>query len=211
MKKTVQKSYANKSDSQLITLFRQGHEDVMDFIMVKYKSLVRAKAKSMFILGGDSEDLIQEGMIGLMKAVRDYSEDQGTSFSTFANLCVSRQIYTAIERAGRQKHIPLNQYISLYDEEESGDQEKKPPLIETIESESESNPETLYFGKEFTQDFIKRLQERLSPLEIDVLSLHILGNDYRTIGEILEKPPKTIDNAIQRSKQKAIRLLKEDE
>lgn len=195
-------------DEQLIRKLRLGEDDVMDYIMVKYKSMVRKKARAMYLLGGENEDLIQEGMIGLIKAVRDFDESLGASFASFAELCVSRQMYTAIEASKRKKHLPLNSYVSLYEESESEGEGKKLALIDTIEPEQENNPEALYFGKEYTEALIEQLKETLSPLENHVLYLHLMGTDYRTIAELLDKSPKAIDNALQRIKNKAEKMRK---
>ena len=181
-------------DEQLIADFNNGESEIMDYIMMKYKSMVRKKARAMYLIGGENEDLIQEGMIGLIKAVRDYDISQRASFASFAELCVSRQMYTAIEASKRKKHIPLNSYVSLYEEGESTDEEKKLPLIDTIEPEIENNPEALYFGKEFTEAFVDELKQNLSALENHVL--YLLG-----------KSPKAIDNALQRIRNKAGKLL----
>ena len=195
-------------DEQLIRKLRLGEDDVMDYIMVKYKSMVRKKARAMYLLGGENEDLIQEGMIGLIKAVRDFDESLGASFASFAELCVSRQMYTAIEASKRKKHLPLNSYVSLYEESESEGEGKKLALIDTIEPEQENNPEALYFGKEYTEALIEQLKETLSSLENHVLYLHLMGTDYRTIAELLDKSPKAIDNALQRIKNKAEKMRK---
>lgn len=161
----------------------------------------------MYLLGGENEDLIQEGMIGLIKAVRDYRPEQGASFQSFAELCVSRQMYSAIEASKRKKHMPLNSYVSLYESGETEGDEKKMPLIDTIEPSRENDPETLYFSREYTEAFVEQLKEQLSPLENHVLYLHLMGTDYRTIAEILEKSPKSIDNALQRIRTKAGKML----
>lgn len=195
------------SDEELIIRLREGEQEVMDYLMDKYKNLVRDKAKSMYILGGDTEDLIQEGMIGLIKAVRDFDVTQKTSFSSFAELCVSRQMYSAIEASNRKKHLPLNSYISLYEDSEQEGEGRSLPLIDTIESSKENDPEVLYFGKEYTEAFAEQLKELLSPLENHVLYLHLMGTDYRTIAELLGKSPKSVDNALQRIKTKAQKIL----
>ena len=197
--------YEKMTDEQLISELRSGNREIMDFIMVKYKSMVRRKARAVFLLGGENDDLIQEGMIGLIKAVRDYDENQGTSFASFAERCVSRQMYSAIEASKRKKHIPLNSYISLYDAGEG--EEDNVPLIDTIEPEQENDPEALYFGREYTEAFIDQLKERLSTFENHVLYLHLMGTDYKTIAELLEKSPKSIDNALQRIRGKAEKML----
>ena len=161
----------------------------------------------MYLLGGENEDLIQEGMIGLIKAVRDFDETQKTSFSSFAELCVSRQMYSAIEASNRKKHLPLNSYVSLYEDSEQEGEGRSLPLIDTIESSKENDPEVLYFGKEYTEAFAEQLKELLSPLENHVLYLHLMGTDYRTIAELLGKSPKSVDNALQRIKTKAQKIL----
>lgn len=201
--------YDRLTDEQLIERLRAGEREIMDHLMVKYKSMVRKKARAMYLLGGENEDLIQEGMIGLIKAVRDYDEKQGASFVSFADLCVSRQMYSAIEASKRKKHIPLNSYISLYESGE--DEEDSVPLIDTIEPEQENDPEALYFGKEYTEAFIDQLKERLSTFENHVLYLHLMGTDYKTIAELLEKSPKSIDNALQRIRGKAEKMLHQTE
>lgn len=201
------RKYDTVTDEQLIAEFQSGNSEIMDYMMVKYKSMVRKKARAMYLIGGENEDLIQEGMIGLMKAVRDYDNALGTSFSSFAELCVSRQMYSAIEASRRKKHMPLNSYISLYAEEEGTEDEKQLPLIDTIASAVENDPEALYFGKEFSEAFVEKLKEKLSLLENHVLYLHLMGTDYRTIAELLGKSPKSIDNALQRIKNKAAGLL----
>ena len=200
--------YSKVADEQLIADLRNGESEIMDYLMVKYKYMVRQKARAMYLMGGENEDLIQEGMIGLIKAVRDFDPSQGASFSSFAELCVSRQMYTAIEASQRKKHFPLNSYISLYEEGENIEDGKGLPLIDLIEPTVENDPEALYFGKEYTEEFADQLQKNLSPLENHVLYLHLLGTDYRKIAELLEKSPKTIDNAIQRIRTKAGKLLK---
>lgn len=199
-------TYNKIPDEQLIRRLRNGEDEIMDYLMIKYKSMVRRKARAMYLIGGDNDDLIQEGMIGLIKAVRDFDSEAGQSFSGFAELCVSRQMYSAIASSKRKKHIPLNSYVSLYDEGNHED-EKALPLIDTIEPEVENNPETLYFGKESSEAFIEELKENLSDLENRVLYLHMLGTNYRDIANLLDKSPKTIDNALQRIRTKTGKLL----
>ena len=199
--------YDRMTDEQLLCDYKNGNQEIMDYLMVKYKSIVRKKARAMYLLGGENEDLIQEGMIGLIKAVRDFDVTQKTSFSSFAELCVSRQMYSAIEASNRKKHLPLNSYISLYEDSEQEGEGRSLPLIDTIESSKENDPEVLYFGKEYTEAFAEQLKELLSPLENHVLYLHLMGTDYRTIAELLGKSPKSVDNALQRIKTKAQKIL----
>ena len=190
------------TDEQLICRLRDGETAITDYIMDKYKYLVRKKAKAMYLLGGENDDLIQEGMIGLFKAVRDYDVEQEASFHSFADLCISRQMYTAIKLSQRQKHMPLNSYVSLYDEGDESGEERKPPLIDQIKTAKDNNPEDLFLDKEYFAMMEKKLKERLSDLESRVLHLHLMGEDYRTIAKLLDKSPKSIDNALQRIKQK---------
>lgn len=199
--------YDRMTDEQLLCDYKNGNQEIMDYLMVKYKSMVRKKARAMYLLGGENEDLIQEGMIGLIKAVRDFDVTQKTSFSSFAELCVSRQMYSAIESSNRKKHLPLNSYVSLYEDSEQVGEGRSLPLIDTIESSKENDPEVLYFGKEYTEAFAEQLKELLSPLENHVLYLHLMGTDYRTIAELLGKSPKSVDNALQRIKTKAQKIL----
>ena len=199
--------YDRMTDEQLLCDYKNGNQEIMDYLMVKYKSMVRKTARAMYLLGGENEDLIQEGMIGLIKAVRDFDVTQKTSFSSFAELCVSRQMYSAIEASNRKKHLPLNSYISLYEDSEQEGEGRSLPLIDTIESSKENDPEVLYFGKEYTEAFAEQLKELLSPLENHVLYLHLMGTDYRTIAELLGKSPKSVDNALQRIKTKAQKIL----
>ena len=146
--------YEKMTDEQLIQKLRDGDNRIVDYIMEKYKNLVRKEANAMYLLGGENEDLIQEGMIGLIKAVRDYDPDQGASFASFAELCVSRQMYSAIEASKRKKHIPLNSYVSLYDMTE-----EKEPLINTMEAHKNSNPEELLVSQEYAELLESKLEE----------------------------------------------------
>ena len=193
--------YDKMTAEQLIANLRSGEKEITDYIMDKYKFLVRKKAKAMYLLGGDNDDLIQEGMIGLFKAVRDYDEKQETSFHSFAELCISRQMYTAIEASKRQKHIPLNSYVSLYEEDD------EQPLIDTIQAVKESNPEELFLNKEYLEMLEGELKNNLSDLENRVLYLHLQGEDYQTIARLLDKSSKSIDNALQRIKGKTEKII----
>ena len=194
--------YDTMADEQLLRKLREGESDITDYIMDKYKYLVRKKAKAMYLLGGENDDLIQEGMIGLFKAIRDYDTSQETSFYSFADLCISRQMYTAIKLSQRQKHMPLNSYVSLYERREDADEEKQQPLIELLRAEKDNNPEELFLDKEYFLMLEQELKERLSDLESRVLHLHLMGEDYHSIAKLLDKSPKSIDNALQRIKKK---------
>ena len=199
------KQYEKMTDEQLIKDLRAGNSEIMDFLLDKYKPLVRRKTRAMYLLGGENEDLIQEGMIGLFKAVQDYNVEQDASFFSFAKLCITRQMYSAIEASKRKKHSPLNSYISLY---EKGEDQSS--LIDTMEAQEETNPEELFVSKEYAELIESRLEESLSDLENRVLYLHLLGTDYRTIAKLLDKSPKTIDNALQRIKGKTEKILESE-
>ena len=201
------KKYETMKDEQLIRKLRDGETAITDFIMDKYKSMVRKKARAMYLLGGENDDLIQEGMIGLFKAVRDYDLEQETSFYSFAELCVSRQMYTAIKNSQRQKHMPLNSYVSLYEQGIEAEEGKQTPLIDQLQSKKDNNPEELFLDKEYFATLEQELKERLSDLENRVLYLHLMGEDYRSIAKLLDKSPKSIDNALQRIKQKISTIL----
>lgn len=199
----MNKNYEPYSDEELILMQREGEEQITDYIMDKYKNLVRSKAKSMYILGADREDLIQEGMIGLFKAVRDYDSGRDASFFTFADLCVSRQMYTAVQAAGRQKHAPLNTYISLYansaDHIEKGEERE---LIHSLISQSERSPEEVIIDKENVELLEKTIDKELSDFEKQVLDLYLTGMKYGQIAKVLGKDEKSTDNALQRIKSK---------
>ncbi|MCI6091444.1 sigma-70 family RNA polymerase sigma factor [bacterium] len=201
--------YEKMTDEQLISRLRGGEKPIMDFLMEKYKGLVRQKAKAMYLWGGENDDLIQEGMIGLFKAVEDYEPDAGASFYSFAELCISRQMYTAIKASQRKKHLPLNSYVSLYTSGKREDGKEALPLAETIEAGAESNPEELLLNTEYANAFEEELKDQLSKLENRVLYLHLMGMDYLKIAEVMDKSPKAIDNALQRIKGKARHILEE--
>lgn len=198
-------NYGQMTDEQLIRRLREGDKSITDYIMEKYKNLVRKEANAMYLLGGENDDLIQEGMIGLFKAVQDYDVEQETSFYSFAKLCITRQMYSAIEASKRKKHSPLNSYVSLY--EKHGEQGL---LMDTMEARGESNPEELLVSREYAELLEMKLEENLSDLENRVLYLHLLGTDYKTIARLLDKSPKTVDNALQRIKSKTEKILENE-
>lgn len=201
----MKKNYEDCDDEELILRLRDGEESIIDYIMDKYKNLVRSKAKSMYILGADRNDLIQEGMIGLFKAVRDYDTGRDASFFTFADLCVSRQMYTAIQAAGRQKHTPLNTYISLYAnsaEQDADGRDGEWELTGSMILPSEKNPEELLIDKENLERLEKTIEKELSGFEKQVLDLYLTGMKYSQIARVLGRDGKSTDNALQRIKSK---------
>lgn len=200
----MEQPYSELSDEELIERLRDGEEPITEYIMNKYKNLVRSKAKSMYILGADSEDLIQEGMIGLFKALRDYDAGRDASFLTFAELCISRQMYTAVQASRRKKHIPLNTYVSLYSdaaERGEGDGEHM-ELVNAIVSQSGQNPEDTVIDRENLQVLEQIIDQELSSFEKQVLDLYLTGMSYVQIARVLGKDGKSADNALQRIKSK---------
>ena len=198
--------YGDCTDEELIQSLRDGDDRVMDFLMEKYKGLVRSKAKSMYLLGADGEDLIQEGMIGLFKAVRDYDAGRDASFFTFADLCISRQMYTAVQASTRKKHAPLNRYVSLSQDAFSEDENGGRPAFEPEDSR-ERNPEELVIARENAELLEKTIEKELSPLEKQVLDLHLTGMGYVQIARVLGRDTKSTDNALQRIRGKLRRAL----
>lgn len=200
-------NFEQESDEALIDRLRDGEKSIIDYIMDKYKYLVRSKAKSMYILGADKEDLIQEGMIGLFKAVRDYDCGRDASFFTFAELCISRQMYTAVQAAQRQKHLPLNSYISLSGEGQDTDKPGTEPE-ELLSTGQGSDPESLFLDKERMEYLEAQIDKELSVFEKQVLDLYLTGMSYSQIAKVLGKDEKSSDNALQRVKTKIRKILK---
>ena len=192
-------------DEEIVGLIREGDDDALEFLINKYKNFVRAKARSYFLIGADREDIIQEGMIGLYKAIRDFRGDKLSSFRAFAELCITRQIITAIKTATRQKHIPLNSYISLnkpiYDEDSDR------TLLDVISGSKIADPEELIVSKEEFDNIEEKMGEILSSLEWKVLMYYLEGKSYQEIAVDLKRHVKSIDNALQRVKRKVERYL----
>ena len=201
--KTRNEKYSGLTDEEMISLFRDGDQEAMERLLEKYKGMVLGKAKSMYILGGDSEDLIQEGMLGLFKAVRDFDSGRDASFRTFAQLCVTRQLYTAVKASARKKHLPLNSAVSLSSplREENGD-ERDEELLDFLEADPSSNPEEYLIGQEETERLEEMIEKELSPLEKQVLDLYLTGMGYVEIAHVLNRDEKSTDNALQRIRAK---------
>ena len=195
------KDWETYNDEELVLMGQQGNHQAMDEVIERYKSVVRKKANTLFLAGADSEDLIQEGMIGLYQAYRDYTPEKKASFKTFANICISGQMNKAVEAAGRNKHIPLNKYVSLFSETdtEEGDGEM---LESQLLTEGIDDPQDLYIDKENVQRLIERIKRILSPLEWEVFIRYIDGASCRQIGEELGKNEKAIGNARDRIRSK---------
>ena len=192
--------YENLSDEELVELSASGDRRATEFILAKYKNLVKSRAKAYFLAGADRDDIVQEGMIGLFKAVRDFDVTKQASFRWFAELCVKRQIITAVKSSTRQKHMPLNSYVSLSEPlyEEASERE----LVEMIAQRDVVDPEEMFLRREKAEYIGAEIRDRLSSLEKTVLSLYMNGMNYQEIAVELDRTPKSIDNALQRIKRK---------
>ena len=197
--------FCQLEDEQVIEMVHVGDSDALDYLITKYRNFVRAKARSYFLIGADREDIVQEGMIGLYKSIRDFREDKLTSFKAFAELCITRQIITAIKTATRQKHIPLNSYVSL--DKPIYDEESDRTLLDVISGAKVMNPEELIINQEEFDDIELKMGELLSDLERKVLTLYLDGRSYQEISEELNRHVKSIDNALQRVKRKLEKYL----
>ena len=206
---TKEQTYKIAKDEELVLMAQNGDDEAQEYLLDKYKSLVRAKSRAYFLIGADSEDIIQEGMIGLYKAVRDYNEEKNASFRSFAELCVNRQMITAIKAATRQKHQPLNSYVSL--NKPVYEEESEQTYMDFLQSDSSAllNPETLLIGQENKHFLEDQMVKNLSSFETRVLVLYLQGRSYFEIAHVLDKPEKSIDNALQRVKKKLEKFLEE--
>jgi len=201
-----EEKYGNLSDEELLAIIRRDREEsAQDYLIDKYKNMVKVKARTYFLIGADQEDLMQEGMIGLFKAIRDYKPEKTSSFFAFAWLCVDRQMITAIKTATRQKHKPLNTYVSL--NMPSYDKEGDSSIMRGLSYQRYMDPEELFIDQEEKSFIETRLSKNLSKLERRVLSLYLKGKDYEEIAEIVSKDTKAIDNALQRVKKKVGKIL----
>jgi RNA polymerase sporulation-specific sigma factor len=199
--------FEHMTDEQVVRLAQQADGTALEYLLNKYKNFVRSKARSYFLIGADHEDVVQEGMIGLYKAIRDFREEKLTSFRAFAELCITRQIITAIKTATRQKHIPLNSYVSLnkpiYDEESDR------TLLDVITEGWEANPEEVLINRENVSVIEGRIGKMLSGLEKQVLLRYLEGKSYQEISQEMKRHVKSIDNALQRVKRKLQKMLQE--
>lgn len=190
--------YTTLNDEDVILLIHNGQSEATEYMLKKYAPLVKKSIRTLYLIGADTEDLSQEGMIGLFKAIQSYKKESNASFYTFAKLCIDRQIYSAIKASNRKKHLPLNSYISFYSKTNEEDTE----LIENLEASNESNPEHIILDRENTNVIEDLIEEHLSKMEKQVLSLYLDGQSYADIATTLGKPNKSIDNAIQRIREK---------
>ncbi len=199
--------FTGKRDEELVAMAKSGNDRALEYILCKYQNFVKAKAKSYFLIGADKEDIYQEGMIGLFKAIRDFKDDKLASFKVFAELCITRQIITAVKTATRQKHIPLNTYVSLnkpiYDEESDR------TLLDILSGIKVSDPEELIIDREEMERIESKIEEVLSGLEMEVLNSYLDGKSYQEIATDLDRQAKSIDNALQRVKRKLEKCLEQ--
>ncbi|MDD7740160.1 MAG: sigma-70 family RNA polymerase sigma factor [Fusicatenibacter sp.] len=193
----MNKKYDGLKDEELIERLRLGENEIADYLVDKYKYVVKKKARALYLAGGDHEDLIQEGMLGLFKAVRDFRPEKEASFASFAGLCIDRQMYSAIASSNRQKHQPLNSFVSL----------SEPVSEQELRLVDEETPERILIHKEDQEQIQKRIRGKLSRMEYQVLELYLAGYDYQQIAVQMGKPPKSIDNSLQRIRSKVREFL----
>ena len=202
--------YTGCSDEELIERLRSSEAGIMDYILGKYKPIVRKRANALYLIGGDTDDLIQEGMIGLFKALRDYDSGRDASFLTFADLCVSRQMYTAVQASRRQKHMPLNTYVSLYGSVVRNHDGEEEELVNMISDAAGQSPEDVVIDKENVVQLEQTIERELSSFEKQVLDLYLTGMGYQQIAKVLGRDDKSTDNALQRIKTKLRKTIGRD-
>lgn len=204
---SIPSNYKDMSDEDLIDIIKSGDKSALEFLISKYKELVNMKVSKFFMIGAEKEDIVQEGLIGLFKAIKSYNKDKQNSFKTFANLCIERQLITAIKSSNRQKHMPLNSYLSLnvsvYEEDEDSS------LLEVFDAHQMEDPLDTITKKEYYKTVENAIDKSLSGFEKQVLNRYIQGESYVQIAEKLDAPVKSIDNAIQRIRKKAIKNIGE--
>lgn len=196
--------YRKYTDEELIDMYRAGDEAISEYLIIKYMPLIRKKTNTMYLIGGEKEDLIQEAMISILKAIRGYTQDKDASFFTFAENCLENGLKTALDKSNRKKHQPLNNYVSFSVSDDTDGVD-----LEQIISDQALSPEQMLIEKEAKDELFRRLNERLSPMERKVFGLYAEGNDYIQTADILGKTPKSIDNCLQRIRTKGKILLEE--
>ena len=202
--------YKDLADEEIIDKARDGSEQALSYLLEKYKELVKMKVGKYYIIGAEKEDIIQEGMIGLFKAIKTYKPDKNNSFKTFANMCIERQLITAIKSSNRQKHIPLNSYLSLNISAYDNDDEDSTELIANLNNKSVEDPLETIMNRENYEELEKSIDKSLSKFEKQVLSRFLKGESYVAIAQKLDSPVKSVDNAIQRIRKKAMRNIYND-
>lgn len=199
----IDDSFTQMSDEEVISLIRDNNKEALDYLLNKYRDLVYMKVSKYFIIGAEKDDIIQEGMIGLYKAIKSFKEDKHNSFKTFANMCIERQLITAIKTSNRQKHMPLNSYLSL--NISSYDDDEEQTLMDILNNKTAEDPLDTITKKEYFKSVEDTIDKSLSSFEKQVLRKYIKGDSYVKIAEELESPVKSVDNAIQRIRKKAIK------
>lgn len=197
--------YDNNTDEQIVSRIKEGDEKALSYLLEKYKNLVNVKVGKYFIIGAEKEDIIQEGMIGLFKAIKNFNEEKQNTFKSFANICIERQLITAIKSSNRQKHMPLNSYLSLNTAAYDNNEEDSVELIDTFNSKTVEDPLETVMKKEYYQEIENAVNKSLSKFEKQVLDRFVKGESYITIAQKLDSPVKSVDNAIQRIRKKAIK------
>lgn len=199
--------YHNLADEQIVSLIKQGDEKALSYLLEKYKNLVNIKVGKYFIIGAEREDIVQEGMIGLFKAIKNFDAEKQNTFKSFANICIERQLITAIKSSNRQKHMPLNSYLSLNTAAYDNNEEDSVELIDTFDSKTIEDPLETVMKKEYYTEVENAVNKSLSKFEKQVLDRFIKGESYVTIAQKLDSPVKSVDNAIQRIRKKAIKNM----
>lgn len=199
--------YDNLTDEQIVSLIKQGDEKALSYLLEKYKNVVNVKVGKYFIIGAEKEDIVQEGMIGLFKAIKSFNETKQNTFKSFANICIERQLITAIKSSNRQKHMPLNSYLSLNTAAYDNNEEDSVELIDTFNSKTIEDPLETVMKKEYYEQVENAVNKSLSKFEKQVLDRFVKGESYLTIAQKLDSPVKSVDNAIQRIRKKAIKNM----
>ena len=202
--------YLNMTDEALVERSQAGDARADEKLCERYKNIVRIKARPYFLIGADREDLVQEGMIGLYKAIRDYTPDHNAVFRSFAEMCIVRQLISAIKRATRKKHAPLNTYVSLYGSTFAEEDNRERPLLDTMAMVRTESPEDAFISKESTEHILGSIEKLLTPLEKQVIDLFMDGYSYQQIAAALGRGTKTVDNALQRIKRKLEKHLQDE-
>lgn len=199
--------YNHLEDEKIVSLIKEGDEKALSYLLEKYKNLVNAKVGKYFIIGAEKEDIVQEGMIGLFKAIQNFNQEKQNTFKSFANICIERQLITAIKSSNRQKHMPLNSYLSLNTAAYDNNEEDRVELMDTFNSKTIEDPLETVMKKEYYQEIENAVNKSLSKFEKQVLDRFIKGESYTIIAQKLEAPVKSVDNAIQRIRKKAIKNM----
>ena len=202
--------YGNLKDEEIVSQIKSGDKDALSYLLEKYKNLVNIKVSKYFMIGAEKEDILQEGMIGLFKAIQSFNEEKQNSFKSFANICIERQLITAIKSSNRQKHMPLNTYLSLNTAAYDNNEDDSVKLIDTFNSKTAEDPLETIMKKEYYSEVEEAINKNLSKFEKQVLDRYLKGESYVTIAKRLDSPVKSVDNAIQRIRKKASKNMMEN-